>query len=267
MRNWIKRISLVVIAISVTSGAVAWWAVQQSQYVPEFYTRASNNHSVTTAEANRRLKAEVQQLQTNVAKLGSWRAAFSDEQINAWLIEELPQKFPRLAALGASEPRIVIKNEKVQAAVRYKNRHIDTIVSCEFIVEMTEQPNMLAFRVQNLRAGALKLPLTKFLTGISKEAARGDIDVRWDMTDTGPIALVTVPSEDPRYALAPVVVESLITYDGAVLLAGHTGQLAHETFTPRGPVHQFVSYRPQKTENVQSARLTSKPRSESKIVR
>ncbi len=225
MRIWIKRIAIIMCVISVIAGSIAWWAVEQSQYVPEFYTRASTNRSVTTVEASRRLQAEVKQLQNDVAQIGSWRVAFSDEQVNAWLIEELPQKFPRLAA-GASEPRIMIEDDRVRAAVRYKTNHIDTIVSCEFVVEMTEEPNMLAFRVQNLRAGALPLPLTKFVNGITKEAARGDIDVRWDDTEKGPIALVTIPSTDPRYVLSPVVVESMMMYDGALLLSGHTGALA-----------------------------------------
>ncbi|QDT01794.1 hypothetical protein K227x_01620 [Rubripirellula lacrimiformis] len=257
MRSWVKRIALVALGIGLLAGGAAWWALQQTQFVPEFYTRAASNRASTTVEASRRLQAEVEQLQSNVAKIGSWRAAFSDEQINAWLIEELPNKFPRLAALGASEPRIVIEDERVLAAVRYRHGGIDTVVSCEFRVELTEEPNMLAFRVQNLRAGSLPLPLSKFQRGISKEAARGDIDIHWDMTETGPIALVTVPSEDPRYSLSPVVVESLMTYDGALLLSGHTGEWAHHEFQPKGPVHQFVSYRPGTQRNDQSPRISS----------
>lgn len=243
MRNWISHliaVGLVIVAITVGS---SWWAFRQSRQVPEFYSRASTNHATTTVEASRRLQAEVEQLQSDAARVGGWRAAFSDEQINAWLIEELPQKLPRLAALGASEPRIVIEDDRVLAAVRYQHGHLDTIISCELRVELTEEPNMLAFRVSNLRAGALPLPLHKFLRGITNEAARGDIDVRWDLTEAGPVALVTVPSEDPRYVVKPVVVESVLLYDGALMLSGHTGTMAHATFTPKGRVHQFVSYR------------------------
>lgn len=243
MRNWISRLVAVGVIIVTIAGGSSWWAFRQSRQVPEFYTRANTNHATTTVEASRRLQAEVEQLQSDAARIGTWRAAFSDEQINAWLIEELPQKLPRVAALGASEPRIVIEDDRVLAAVRYRHGHFDTIISCELNVELTEQPNMLAFRVSNLRAGTLPLPLNKFLQGITKEAARGDIDIRWDLTDAGPIALVTVPSEDPRYVVKPVVVESVFLYDGALMLSGHTGTLAHETFTPKGPVHQFVSYR------------------------
>jgi hypothetical protein len=117
---------------------------------------------------------------------------------------------------------------------------------------------MLALRVHHLKAGALNLPLGNFLLGISHEAAKGDIDVRWDETSDGPIALVTVPSEHPGYVRTPVIVESIQLVEGSLLLAGHTGELAQESYQPVGPVYQFVSYRPAEKRSHQDARLSSR---------
>ena len=221
--------------------------------MPEFYTRATEQNPEKTAEASRRLRADVKQFQEDTSKVGSWNAQFSDDQINAWLMEELPKKFPRLLARGASDPRVVIEDNRILAAVRYKNRRIDTVISCEVEVALTEQPNMLALKVSGLKAGALPLPLSKFQKGISKEAATGDIDVRWDHNETGPIALVTVPSEHPGYVINPVTVESVTLLDGTLKLAGHTGELARECYTPRGPVYRFVSYRHSANRNRQAS--------------
>lgn len=216
------------------------------------------------AEASRRLETDVQQLQDDAAKRGSWRAAFSDDEINAWLVQELPTKFPKLLAKGASDPRVLIEDDRILAAVRYKDRHLDTVISCEVSVELTEEPNMLAVRVGQLRAGALPLPLGQFLKGITREAATGDVDIRWDMTNDGPVALVAVPSEHPGYAQKPVIVESVKLIAGQLLLAGHTGPEAREAYKPRGSVHRFVSYRvadnrncsPSRTASTQSSEMT-----------
>ncbi|MCH7478988.1 MAG: hypothetical protein IIA14_12930, partial [SAR324 cluster bacterium] len=162
----------------------------------------------------------------------------------------------RLLAKGASEPRIVIEGDRVLAAVRYKNRHIDIVISCELEVELTEQPNMLALRVKDLKAGALPLPLSNFLKGISTEAAKSDLDIRWDVTDSGPVALLTVPSEHPRYVANPVVVESVQLVGRTLVLSGRTGPLAHESYHPQGPLYRFVSYRPGEKRN--RHRLSSK---------
>lgn len=260
MRRWIKHISISFTLLAVAGSTATWWAVEQTQYVPEFYTEATNSLPESTVEASRHLKAGVEQLQSDAAQIGSWHASFSDDEINAWLVEELPKKFPQLLAKGASEPRIVIENDRLLAAVKYKNRSIDTVISCEFHVELTEQPNMLALRVSQLRAGALPLPLNKFLRGITKEAAKGDIEVRWDVTAAGPVALVTVPSEHPGYVSSPVVVESIKLVEGSLDLSGHTGPLAQESFRPRGPVHRFVSYRPGEKRSRKDGRLSSRRR-------
>lgn len=258
MRRWIKRIAIALTPLMVTGLAAAWWAVQQTQHVPDFYTRATETPSSETVRASRQLTAEVEQLQVDAAMVGSWHATFGDDEINAWLTEELPKKFPQLLAKGASDPRIIIEDDRVLAAVRYKNHRIDTVISCELEVELTEEPNMLALCVKHLKAGALPLPLSNFLRGISKEASKGDIDVRWDVTEAGPIALVTVPSEHPRYVCNPVIVESVQLVDGALILSGHTGPLARESYRPLGPVYRFVSYRPGESRNRQGSQLSSR---------
>jgi hypothetical protein len=261
MRRWIKRIVIALTLLLVIGLTAGWWAVEQTQHVPEFYARATEPRPGSTAPASRHLTQEVELLQNTVAKIGSWNATFSDSEINAWLIEELPKKFPRMLDKGASEPRLIIENDRVLAAVRYKNRRIDTVISCELEVELTEQANMLALRVKDLKAGALPLPLSNFLKGISTEAAKGDIDLRWDVTDSGPVALVTVPGEHPRYVSKPVIVESVQLVEGTLILSGHTGPLAHESYDPRGPIYRFVSYRPGEKRSRQ--RLSSKRKSTS----
>lgn len=265
MLRWSIRIiiscALILLVIGLTG---TWWALEQTQQVPEFYARAMQSPPEGTAQASRHLQREVEQLQNDASRIGTWDATFSADQINAWLIEELPNKFPQLLANGASEPRIVIEDGRVLAAVRYKNVRIDTVISCQLTVELTEQPNMLALRVSSLKAGALPLPLDNFLRGISHEAAKGGVDIRWDNSEAGPIALVTVPSEHPGYARTPVIVESVELVQGHLLLSGQTGPHAHESFRPVGPVYQFVSYRPTENRNRQDSRLSS-TRSESVV--
>ncbi len=260
MRRWLIRMTTFATLMLVVGGGCTWWLLRQTRHVPDFYARATQQLPENAAAASRRLRADVKQLQEDAAKVGSWRAVFSDDEINAWLVEELPKKFPRLLARGASDPRVVIENDRILAAVRYKNHSIDTVISCEVHVALTEQPNMLAVKVVGLKAGLLPLPLSKFLKGISKEAATGDIDVQWDLTESGPIALVTVPSEDPRYVISPVTVESVTLDDGRLELAGHTGPLAHQTYQPQGPVYRFVSYRHDENSNRQLKQLSVKLR-------
>lgn len=257
MRRWLKRIGITLVVIVTIGVTGAWWAVQQTKKVPDFYDEATKNLPADTAAANLRLQQNVKQLQEDAAHAGSWKASFTDSQINAWLIQELPKKFPQLLAKGVRDPRLVIEDGRLLLAARYRHKRIDTVVSMEIHAELTEEPNMLAITVHNLRAGALPIPLERFLKGITREAAKGDVDIQWDMTDKGPVALVTVPNEHPKFVVNPVVVESVILADGRLELAGHSGTVAQESYQPRGPIHRFVSYRHDPKRKPQAPRVSS----------
>lgn len=241
----LKRLCILAVVVIASTSVLSLWAIRQSKHVPDFYIQATSGQSLDHDRfAERQMRAGVAQLQNDAARNGSWKANFSDRQINAWLESELPTKFPRLLAHGASEPRVVIRDGKLLAAARFQKGHIDTVVSCEVDVQLTEQPNILALHVKNLRAGALPIPLERFLGGVSREAAMGNLSVQWDRTDQGPVALVRVPAEHPNYATSPVIVEWIDFAAGVLELSGHSGPMAESKYRPHGTLHEFVSYQP-----------------------
>jgi hypothetical protein len=243
MKRWLIGITTFSLLGGLVAGGVSWWAFQRTRVVPEFYERAAMLVPEDLDSAVASLEHDVVQLQGDAAKLGGWNAAFTDEQINAWLIQQLPLVFPKLLPPGVVEPRIMIEDGIVYAAARFKNQHIDTIVSFEVRAALTEHANIVAVRINNLRAGSLPLPLNRFLRAISVEAAKSDMEVQWDMDKTDPVALVTIPSEHPAYIHKPVIVESVNLSDGLLTLAGHTGSEARRAYSPRGPIYQLASTR------------------------
>lgn len=243
MKRWLRGLTVVSGVLAVVTAAASWWAFSRTQVVPEFYTQAANRLPADIDFAIARLESHVVQLQGDASVDGNWSAAFTDEQINAWLVRELPREFPKLLPPGTSAPRVVIDDGKILAAARFKNQHIDTVVSFEVRAALTAQANILALRVTNLRAGALPLPLSRFVRGISAEAKKSNIEVNWDMDQEEPIALVTIPSEHPDFILSPVVVEALEMANGFLVLAGSTGEAAREEFQPRGPIYQLAAHR------------------------
>ena len=271
MRKWYRRIAMFLTVVALTAAGFAWWFVRQAHHVPEFYRLATERELSPEelrqqAEAGKRLAASFLRLRNEALKQGRWKAAFDNEEINAWLASELPQKFPKLLRIGMSQPRVAIEDGKLLAAARLTNRRIDTVLSCEIKVELTEQANILAIRLENLRAGALPLPWYQFSERISQEAATGDVVIQWDQTDSGPIALLEIPSEHPDFIVKPLVVESIVLADGEIRLAGRSGQAAHGRYRPRTPVYQFVSYqpieRPKRQARRHAARRQATPESE-----
>ncbi len=242
MIRWAKRIGIAVLTILFLASLSAWWLFRQTRVVPDFYQQAILLSYPATGAGSYKLEANVAKLQQAASKPGSWEASFCEDEINIWLINHLPMKFKQLETAGASDPRISIQQDYLLAAARYTNARLDTVISCELHVELTEEPNLLAVHIHKLKAGAVSLPISQFIDSVSTEAAKGGIKIRWDRTESGPTALVQVPSEHAEYAYNPVIIESIQMIDGAIVLAGHTGAKAENCYEPQGPVHQFATY-------------------------
>lgn len=246
--RWLRAAFSLVVLTGCVMGAASWWAVSQSQQVPDFYTRARNQSRANVEIARTQLKHDVEQVRKQSLQEGFWEASFGEDEINAWVQSEFPERFGRLLAHGVTDPAIAIQNGELFVAARYTSRTWDTIISCRLSVEMTEEPNLLAIALSDLKAGALPLPLEPFVRKISKEAAIGDLDIRWDFTQSGPIALVKIPEEDPRFVIKPLVIEAVHLNAGQLQLDGRGGRGATNEYQPRGPVHRFVSYRRRELE-------------------
>jgi len=133
----------------------------------------------------------------------------------------LPEKFPQLLPAGVSEPRIAIDRDAVHIAVHYERGGVDTVVSLAGHVQLTEQPNEIAVRIDQARAGLVPVPLARFLEDVADRAARADIPLRWTEVKGAPVALVRVPLET-KDARRQLVLERLDFREGEFSVAGRT---------------------------------------------
>lgn len=238
----IKRLMLVGVLLFVSLGSTAWWAHSQTQMVPEFYERAiALPKPADLVKSSEELEANVQQLQDDATQLGTWQAEFSVEQINAWLIEQLPKRFPTLRAKGVQDPRVMIEDNLVVVAARFKDPRLDAVLSCELGVQLTDQPNRLAISVHGIRAGALPLPLSQFKDRVKKIADKVNLNLSWETRDGETVALVDVPSQYPGRVDESIIIESIELSEQQLIVSGQTGDLQTAVFTPQGPIYEVAS--------------------------
>ncbi len=247
----IKRLLLVATVACLSFLLVARWAIRQSQQVPEFYQRAiAAAPPEDLAESSRELEQRVEQLHAEVAQTGTWSAQFDADQINAWLAAELPKRFPSVQAKGLQDPRVMISEGKLTLAARFTNQRVDAVLSCDLTAQLTDRPNRLAVRIDDLRVGALPLPLSQCKQLIATAAARLHLNVDWDETDDeGTVALVELAERDPaeQEAADPTAhadtftVELIELREAELFIAGQSGAAAHQVFNPQGPIYSIAS--------------------------
>ncbi|MEM6470859.1 MAG: hypothetical protein AAF802_14970 [Planctomycetota bacterium] len=242
---WKRRIKWVIgffALVLVSMALFATWAFQQSKKVPEFYERAiAQTPTENIEEISERLEASVQQLRDDAIEKGQWEASFTTDQINAWLVDQLPKRYPGLQRRGLQNPRVLIEDGKLIAATRFKNSRFDGVFSCDLSVQLTDEPNRLAITVHAIRIGTLKLPLSQFMNRIQREVTRQGFHLCWDTRDGETIALVELPAVYPGEVDIPILLESIALQGSQLDVSGQSGADTLLAYMPQGPVYQIAS--------------------------
>ena len=212
-------VALAAAALAAVSLALVWRASRQ---VPAFYRVALAAEPVAQRAAGQRFEREALQLHNQARREGHWEARFTEEEINGWLATDLPEKFPQALPAGASQPRVSIEPGRAQFAVRYARGEIDAVVSLAGEVYLTTEPNEVAIRIGDVRAGALPIPLAQFLDEVAERAGEAGFPLRWTEMEGDPVALVTVPLDPRDFRNRRLVLEKLELAAGELIVAGRT---------------------------------------------
>jgi hypothetical protein len=218
----IRLIFASLILLSTVAGGVALLLYSASRHEPQFYQQALRVEPELQREAGDELEKGVLQLHNTARTEGRWEAVFTEAQINGWLAADLPEKFPHLLPAGTDQPRVSIDPQRIKIACRYQRGSVNTVISFDLTVDLTSETNTLAVRVSKVRAGALPVPLKRFLAPITKASANSDITLRWGQADGDPVALVTVPHQHEDYSHREIYLETIEIRDGEIALAGRT---------------------------------------------
>ena len=233
MRGVLRKAMLVVVGLSALFAVGVWGFYRASRQEPEFYQAALRVGTSQHEQAGDALEQGVLDLHNQAREAGRWEAVFTDEQLNGWLATDLTEKFPRLLPSGAKDPRIEIRTDQIRIACRYQRGKVETVISLAVDVHLTDKTNTLAVRISKLRAGALPVPLKRFLNRISRAARRSDIALRWKVQDGDPLALITVPVRHEDYAHREIYIDAIELRDGAIYLAGNTQRADNQLMAQR----------------------------------
>jgi len=222
VRVYVRLIIVALFLLAALTGGAAFMLYSASRHEPQFYQQALRIEPQLQREAGDELEQSVLELHNAARDEGHWEAIFTESQINGWLAADLPEKFPHMLPAGSDQPRVSIDPQRIKIACRYQHGKVNTVISFDLSVDLTTEPNTLAVRVSKVRAGALPVPLKRFLAPITKAGADSDIALRWSQTDGDPVALVTVPHQHEDYSHREIYLETIEMRDGEIALAGRT---------------------------------------------
>lgn len=235
MRNVRRRLLITALASIAIGGLALLCLFQASRRVPDFYQQALAAPVAAQADEGDRFERTALDLHNQLQHFGRWEARLTQEQVNGWLAIDLPTKFPHALPDGLSEPRIAIEDGVLRIALRYQRGGVDTVLSIAGEAYLTAQPNEIAVRLDQARAGLVPIPLTRFLDEIAEQAARANVPLRWTEVGGAPVALIRPPLDASDGPYRRVVLDRLQLDRGQLVLGGCTeeaspaGDASHPT--------------------------------------
>ncbi len=222
LTRWLIRLGLVFGFVIIALAGFCWYAYRAAQVVPDYYQAILEQPETQLDAAGDQFETELLELQNSAIELGSWRAAFSQDQINGWLGSDLPQKFPDALPPSISNPRISLRQDEMRIVFGYQSKQLNGIVECCGDIFCAEQVNQLAVRIKYIRSGVVTLPIANWTDEITKIFQTNGIVTQWVEDNGDPMLLVNLKDKIVTDLDLRVVVESVEFLKGEVVLQGVT---------------------------------------------
>ena len=158
------------------------------------------------------------QLRNDICNEPTWEAVFTDEEVNAWLAEDLVTHFVDQLPPEINQPRLVFELDRITLAFQLRQRGVDSVIT---VVARPRVPegNTVELTLERIRAGILPVPADPVIDRIIEYAQFQGVDVEWSRKDGYPVVVLRYT---PNIEREDVQLEEVQIRAGQIRLAGRS---------------------------------------------
>ena len=133
--------------------------------------------------------AQSLQLRNDICNEPTWEAVFTDQEVNAWLAEDLVTHFADQLPPEVNEPRVLFELNRITLAFLLKQGAVQSVIT---VVARPRVPggNTVELTLEKIRAGILPVPADNVLDRIIEYARYHGVDAEWTRKDGYPVVLM-----------------------------------------------------------------------------
>jgi hypothetical protein len=217
MHKMTKRLIQVGVGLGVVASIPlgAWFSLT---YEPYYYRAMVGLTREQRAGRAKKFVAQSLQLRNDIVNEPTWEAVFSDQEVNAWLAEDLVMHFSDRLPPEVHEPRLLFEPDRIILAFQLQQGGVQSIIT---VVARPRVPggNTIELTLEKIRAGILPVPADHILDRIIEYARRHGIDAEWARKEGYPVVLMRYT---PHIDREDVQLEELQIIDHQIRLAGRS---------------------------------------------
>lgn len=235
MRKKTKRLMWAGIILAVVAATpIAGWL--SLTYQPSYYRAMVLQSREQRQGKARKFVAQGLQLRNDICNEPTWEAVFSDQEVNAWLAEDLVSHFADHLPPEVHEPRVLFELDRIILAFELRQGNIDSVIT---VVARPRVPagNTVELTLEKIRAGILPVPADGVLDRIVDYARYLGIDVEWMRRDGYPVVLIRYT---PNLQRDDIQLEEVQIRTGQLRLAGRSDRTRGAFFRPTLPSRRVL---------------------------
>lgn len=225
--------SLAVLSLLGVTGLGVWLSLT---YRPAYYSDMVDLAPSKREQNAKQFVASSLQLSNDIRNERSWEAVFSDQEVNAWLAQDLLTHFAEHLPSEVREPRVIFETDRIVLAFQYKQHGLDTVIT---VMARPRVPlnNAVELTIESVRAGILPVYSDGVLDKIIGHARSRGIDVSWKRHDGYPLITLFY---SPSLQREDVRLENLQIRGGQLRLVGRSEKAKDEIRSTKLPSNQII---------------------------
>lgn len=232
-KRW--KVAAVLGGLALLAPVAAWLALT---YEPGYY-RAMVPLALSPEQIDkrsRRFVAQSLQLHNDICNEPTWEAVFSDEEVNAWLADDLVTHFADQLPPEVSEPRILFESGRVVLAFRLDRGLLSPVVT---VVARPRIPadNTVELTLEKIRAGILPVPADQVLDRLIERGQAYGVDADWRKVDGYPVMRLRYT---PSLSREDVRLDDVDVRSGQIRLAGRSDRARGAFLRPTLPSRRIL---------------------------
>jgi hypothetical protein len=236
MRKTSKRLLIggLILLLIATIPGLAWLSLTHQ---PGFYRAMVQLPRGEREVKAKRFMAQSLQLRNDICNEPTWEAVFTDQEVNAWLAEDLVIHFADQLPPEVHDPRVVFELDRVTLAFRLDQGPFSSVI---WVVARPRVPegNVIELTLEKIRAGVLPVPAERILDRITAYGRDHGLDVEWRLGDEDfPIVTLRYTPDSQR---DDVKLELVQIQHGQIRLVGQSNHRRGVVRSPTLPTRKVL---------------------------